>query len=114
MRIFEFKKPRELFDQTIHQYQQKARSTQASKTATFYAGHWTFDDEKTHKRHTLEITPNLLIQIDHKPLTGKVILLSETDLIFLDHFGYQLKITCENHQPVSIYDEAEDTEYPIK
>ncbi|WP_337962041.1 hypothetical protein [Latilactobacillus sakei] len=46
MRIFEFKKPRELFDQTIHQYQQKARATQASKTATFYAGHWTFDDEK--------------------------------------------------------------------
>ena len=114
MRIFEFKKPRELFDQTIHQYQQKARATQASKTATIYAGHWTFDDEKTHKRHTLEITPNLLIQIDHKPLTGKVILLSETELIFLDHFGYQLKITCENHQPVSIYDEAEDTEYPIK
>lgn len=70
--------------------------------------------KKTHKRHTLEITPNLLIQIDHKPLTGKVILLSETELIFLDHFGYQLKITCENHQPVSIYDEAEDTEYPIK
>ncbi len=34
MRIFEFKKPRELFDQTIHQYQQKP-ATQASKTATF-------------------------------------------------------------------------------
>lgn len=114
MRIFQFKKPKEIFEQTIHQYQQKVRTAQASKVASYYAGNWSFNDEQTHKKHTLKITPNLLVQIDNKPLSGNVIQLTENELIFLDHFGYQLKITCQNQRPVSIYDEAEDTDYLIE
>ncbi|GED82797.1 DUF4828 domain-containing protein [Latilactobacillus curvatus] len=114
MRFFKFQKPQAILNRTIHQYQQKVRTTQASKVATFYAGHWSFNDNQTRKKHTLEITPNLLVQIDHKPLSGQVISLTENELVFLDHYGYQLKITCENQRPVSVYDEAEDMDYPIE
>ncbi|KRM21002.1 DUF4828 domain-containing protein [Latilactobacillus graminis] len=114
MHFFKFQRPQAILNQTIHQYQQKIRTTQAAKVARFYAGHWSFNDTQTRKTHTLEITPNLLVQIDHKPLSGKVISLTEHELVFLDHYGYQLKITCEDQRPVSIYDEAEDMDYPIK
>ena len=89
MRFFKFQKPQAILNQTIHQYQQKVRTTQASKVATFYAGHWSFNDNQTRKKHTLEITPNLLVQIDHKPLSGQVISLTENELELLDHYRYQ-------------------------
>lgn len=78
-----------------------------------YAGTWTFIDEVSHKHHQLEITLGLRILIDGRELPGTIEQLNNRQLVFLDKYGYQLKINADYTRPVSLFDEADDRTYTI-
>lgn len=88
---------------------------QQLKTALplIYAGTWLFIDDLSNKHHKLEITVDLRILIDSHELPGKIEHLDESSLVFLDTYGYHLRITAENLHPVSVYDEAESRSYDL-
>jgi len=85
----------------------------ALELAENFTGHYAFLDEQTNKSHQLIIAPDLTIKIDGRALPGQVIGVTTSALTFLDHYGFQLIITCESGVPVSVYDEAEDATYQI-
>ena len=54
------------------------------------------------------------IFIDGKRLPGKIVSLDNRELLFLDNYGYHLRIDAVNQLPVSVYDEADDRVYPLE
>ena len=88
-------------------------SNPALELAENFTGHYAFLDEQTNKSHQLIIAPDLTIKIDGRALPGQVIGVTTSALTFLDHYGYQLIISCEDGLPMSVYDEAEDATYQI-
>ncbi|WP_052000055.1 DUF4828 domain-containing protein [Schleiferilactobacillus shenzhenensis] len=78
-----------------------------------FVGTWAFLDTKTHHDHLLQISPDLVIQIDGQVLPGHITGLDGNTLTFVDHFGYQLVVHTNEHGPVSIYDESSNLDYPI-
>lgn len=93
----------------FRKHQQKRQPDLAIK----YAGKWRFHDTKTQHTHVMEIGQDFSIKIDHRLLPGRLIKLDENELIFLDHYGFQLKVYADYICPVEIYDEASDQTYPI-
>ncbi|MFD1483673.1 DUF4828 domain-containing protein [Lacticaseibacillus baoqingensis] len=81
--------------------------------AQTYTGQYGFLDEQTNKSHQLSISPELTIKIDGRTLPGQVTGITTEKLTFLDHYGYQLIVTCGPNGPESVYDEAEDAIYRI-
>ena len=87
-----------------------------SKTAApiyYYKGKWSFTDEATGRTHQLEITDRLQILIDGRQLPGKIEKVDHKELLFLDKYGYHLRIDANGGHPVSLYDEADNQVYPI-
>ncbi|WP_422392804.1 DUF4828 domain-containing protein [Ligilactobacillus salivarius] len=80
----------------------------------FYFGVWMFTDEISKRSHRLEVADNLEIFIDGKRLPGKIVSLDNRKLLFLDNYGYHLRIDAVNQLPVSVYDEADDRVYPLE
>ena len=78
-----------------------------------YVGSWHFIDQTTQRTHQLTITEQAQLYLDTQPLPGQIITISDQELVFLDHYGYQLKIEANNRIPYTIFDEAEDKTYPI-
>lgn len=91
----------------------KQTANPALELAHAYTGDYAFLDELTHKSHQLSISPELDIKIDGRSLAGQVVGITTDQLIFLDHYGYQLIITNGDDGPATVYDEAEDTTYNI-
>ncbi|WP_164847984.1 DUF4828 domain-containing protein [Lacticaseibacillus hulanensis] len=89
------------------------RPNPALALADLYRGEFAFIDKNTTRRHHLTVSPKLDITIDGKKLPGKIVGITTDALTFLDHFGYELIITCMDGLPTTIYDEAEDETYPI-
>lgn len=80
----------------------------------FYAGHWLFYDELSHRHHNLDISSDLTIRIDERALDGKIEHIDERELSFLDEYGFHLRIDANDQGPVSLFDEADNRTYPIK
>lgn len=80
----------------------------------FYAGHWLFYDELSHRHHNLDISSDLTIRIDERALNGEVERLDERELSFLDEYGFHLRIDANDQGPISLFDEADNRTYPIK
>lgn len=78
-----------------------------------YAGTWKFVDEVSHKQHQLEITLGLRILIDGRELPGTIEQLNAEELVFLDKYGYQLRINANYSRPVTLFDEADNRTYEI-
>nr|SFZ87453.1 hypothetical protein LREN565_0566 [Loigolactobacillus rennini] len=93
---------------------QQPKTPQQTDLAKLYVGSWLFYDAKQARKHQLQISDDLAISIDDHPLAGSVIALTSQQLLFLDQYGYQLKITLAYQQPYEIYDEADHRTYPIK
>ncbi|MCI1284132.1 MAG: DUF4828 domain-containing protein [Lacticaseibacillus songhuajiangensis] len=88
-------------------------SNPAQALADLYRGSFDFIDAATSKKHQLAVSAELAIAIDGKKLPGKIVGITTDALTFLDHYGYELIISCRDGFPVTIYDEAEDQTYTI-
>ncbi|WP_051006296.1 DUF4828 domain-containing protein [Liquorilactobacillus vini] len=80
---------------------------------TQYTGKWTFADKQTNRSHQLEITEQLQILIDGHRLPGKIVRVDDKELLFLDKYGYHLRVDANQRSPVSLYDEADNRVYPV-
>ncbi|MFD1456273.1 DUF4828 domain-containing protein [Levilactobacillus lanxiensis] len=92
----------------------KKKDPQPSTSPLFYVGTWQFIDPHNQRRHRLEISPNLDVQIDDHQLQVRVQDLNEQQLTFQDKFGYHLTIHANERQPISFFDEADDCTYMMK
>ncbi|WP_203640726.1 DUF4828 domain-containing protein [Levilactobacillus andaensis] len=92
----------------------KKKQPQPSESPLFYVGTWQFVDPHNQRRHRLEISPNLDVQIDDHQLQVRVQDLNEQQLTFQDKFGYHLTIHANERQPISFFDEADDCTYAVK
>lgn len=102
--------------QTLFSHVIKLKKQKAIQVAlpSIYTGTWRFTDELSKRKHYLEITPDLHILIDHRELAGQVQILTEKELVFLDGYGYQLRIDAVDGQPISVYDEADNRVYELE
>lgn len=91
----------------------KKHPIQANDSPLFYAGTWQFVDPHNQRPHRLEISPNLDVRIDGRPLEVRVQALDEQHLTFQDKFGYHLVIHANEQQPISFFDEADDCTYRV-
>ncbi|KRM54392.1 DUF4828 domain-containing protein [Lacticaseibacillus sharpeae] len=103
------------FNAISHSFGRKSsvRPNPALALADLYRGDFNFIDNNTHRHHSLQVSPKLDISIDGKRLPGKIVGITTDALTFLDHYGYELIITCMDGLPTTVYDEAEDETYPI-
>ncbi|WP_125767561.1 DUF4828 domain-containing protein [Lapidilactobacillus wuchangensis] len=95
---------------THHRKQQQKRQPDLSLR---YAGSWAFTDPQTKQKHEMSIGRDFTIKIDQKELPGRIIGLDGEQLVFLDHYGFQLKVFANHLGPIEIYDESSDQTYPV-
>lgn len=95
---------------THHRKQQQKRQPDLSLR---YAGTWAFTDPQTKQKHEMSIGRDFTIRIDRKELPGRIIGLDGEQLVFLDHYGFQLKVFANHLGPIEIYDESSDQTYPV-
>ncbi|MFD1411170.1 DUF4828 domain-containing protein [Lapidilactobacillus gannanensis] len=95
---------------THHRKQQQKRQPDLSLR---YAGSWSFTDPQTKQKHEMAIGRDFTIKIDQKELPGRIIGLDGEQLVFLDHYGFQLKVFANHLGPIEIYDESSDQTYPV-
>ena len=90
-----------LFSNVIN-FNKKSKQPQVS-LPLIYAGSWQFIDELSNRTHCLEITTDL----------RQVQMLTSKELIFLDGYGYHLRIDAIDGKPISVYDEADNRVYEL-
>lgn len=81
--------------------------------ASIYVGTWSFTDELSQKVHQLEISEELTISLDGRQLQGSVQHVDINELIFLDNYGYLLRVDAVDHHPISVFDEADERVYTL-
>lgn len=99
-------------EKEVHHKHPKAQNP-AQQLADLYRGSFDFVDANTNKKHQLAVSTDLAIAIDGKKLPGKIVGITTDALTFLDHYGYELIISCRDGFPITVYDEAEDQTYTI-
>lgn len=78
-----------------------------------YAGTWQYKDENRNRIHYVEISQELKLTIDQRPIEAQVKLVDSHNLIFIDSFGYHITFTANESRPVQMMDEADDQVYII-
>lgn len=76
------------------------------------SGEWIFID-KNKQKHQLILTNKFNIVIDNNKLDTKLVESNPNSIIFIDKYGYILRIILHKNRPVSIYDEAENISYNL-
>ncbi|MFT8465577.1 MAG: DUF4828 domain-containing protein [Liquorilactobacillus satsumensis] len=79
----------------------------------YYIGKWNFTDDLNGRIHVLQITEPPDVLIDGRKLPGKIVHLDEKELLFLDNYGYHLRVDLSEHKPISLFDEADNQVYPV-
>lgn len=85
----------------------------ASNLTNIYVGEWAFSDGYSSKEHSLSISINLKLAIDNRPLTGKIMDFTTNQLIFIDNFGYHIKIYTKDQHVDHFFDEADNRSYKL-
>ena len=91
----------------------KQKQQPSNNLAGIFAGNWQFVDENNSRIHHLHISLDLSISLDGRALPGSVLNLNEKELVFLDTYGYHLRIDAIDEHPISVYDEADDRVYQL-
>ncbi len=104
---------RSIINNISHKFHKQKMKQLKTALPLIYAGTWLFIDDLSRKKHKLEITVDLRILIDKHELPGKVEQLDEHNLIFLDNYGYHLKVTAQDYHPVTVFDEADNRSYNL-
>ncbi len=91
----------------------KKHPQQNAVLPAIYSGNWEFIDENNSRVHYLQIKHDLSISLDGRPLPGSVLHLNVQELVFLDTYGYHLRIDAVDHHPISVYDEADNRVYQL-
>lgn len=102
---------RDFFAKLIWPGKQKKQPRETA--AHVFSGNWKFIDENNSRVHHLHINPDLSISLDGRSLPGSVLNLSENELVFLDTYGYHLRVDAIDQHPISVYDEADDRVYQL-
>lgn len=79
-----------------------------------YTGQWTFVDSTNKKQHTFSIAPSLHLFIDRREIEGHIVKIDQNELLFLDKYGYRVKVTAGLNGPTTVYDEADDVTYKLE
>lgn len=91
----------------------KQKQQPSNDLAGIFSGNWQFTDENNSRVHHLHINLDLSISLDGRALPGSVLNLTEKELVFLDTYGYHLRIDAIDQHPISVYDEADDRVYQL-
>lgn len=91
----------------------KKHPKQNNALPAIYSGNWKFIDERSSRTHHLLISSDLAISLDGRSLPGSVLNLSQKELVFLDTYGYHLRIDAVDDHPISVYDEADNRVYQL-
>lgn len=79
-----------------------------------YIGRWFIIDRKNNIQHSLEFTTEHTLFIDNSIFDYTVVDISYKNLVIRDKFGYLITVSCENKQPVSLFDEANNRLYAVE
>ncbi|GEK28261.1 DUF4828 domain-containing protein [Furfurilactobacillus siliginis] len=90
----------------------KQPDTQSS-LPMLYSGTWKYSDHNDHRIHRIQINPDLTLHVDGRAEQATVESISAEELVYLDNFGYHLRIQANEQQPVSLYDEADNATYTL-
>lgn len=91
----------------------RKRDTQLNieSLSNLYRGQWFFIDRQHNVQHTLQITSDLTISIDDKPLIHELLELTTDKMTIRDQYGYHLIFQRTEQQLTTFYDEANDCHY---
>ncbi|MBM6614448.1 DUF4828 domain-containing protein [Desemzia sp. RIT804] len=78
-----------------------------------FVGTWGFDDPLYPGSKTLKIDDQARLFINEKPVKGSLILLNQHNLIFTDHYGYELVIQPIDNNTLTLFDSADDKTYTL-
>lgn len=91
----------------------RKHTTQQSSLPLLYSGTWTYSDHDDHRIHRIQINPDLSLHIDNHIEPATVEQINSQELVYLDSFGYHLKIQANEQRPVALYDEADNATYVL-
>lgn len=78
-----------------------------------FVGKWIMKEPGSLAEVHLTISDDGQFYLNGHSLQGKVTLIGEDQLIFTDHYGYELVLKKVQDQSYNLYDEADDKEYEL-
>lgn len=75
-----------------------------------FIGTWS-NQETNDKRRLLKITKEGEFLINGLPIVGSITSISHQQLIFTDHYGYELIAKRQSNNTLSFYDDADEKDY---
>lgn len=100
-----------LTSKTLHK---KSTQSHSNKNAplSIFVGTWSFIESK-HLNQTLTINEQGQLSIYGKPLNGRLTSINKNELVFTDHYGYELIIQQKEPETLTLYDSADEKEYTL-
>ncbi|GKT03125.1 DUF4828 domain-containing protein [Furfurilactobacillus sp. WILCCON 0119] len=91
----------------------KKQSHNQTALPMLYSGTWKYANHDDHRVHHLQINPDLSLHIDGRLENATVESINAQELVYLDSFGYHLRVQTTEQLPVALYDEADNATYAL-
>ena len=89
------------------------KQTKPVDCTKYFVGNWLYLDTYTKRQHELTVDNQHQVYLDGKLLKTIIEDIDNSQVSFVDSFGYHLIIQATNFKPISIYDEANNETYDI-